>query len=91
MWINVNVFSEMYDYIPWLTKALQLDIHTHSINDRHVGRRPVLKLSDMKDGVPAFPAQKHGNLHKHCGRCKVPEVLSKITVKERRSKETIQV
>lgn len=70
MWINVKVFSEMYDYIPWLTKALQLDIHTHSFNDRHVGRRSMLKLSDIRDGVPAFPAQKNGNLHKRYGRCK---------------------
>jgi hypothetical protein len=81
----------MYDYIPWLTKALQLDIHTRSFNDRHLGKRPVLKLSDMRDGVPAFPALKHGNLHKHYGRCKMPEVLSKIKVKERRSKQMIQV
>jgi hypothetical protein len=56
-----------------------------------MGRRPVLKLSDMRDGVPAFPAQKHGNFHKHYGKSKVPEVLSKIKVKGRRSKETIQV
>ena len=34
MWINVNVFSEMCDYIPWTTKAFQLDIHTRSLNDR---------------------------------------------------------
>jgi hypothetical protein len=81
----------MCDYIPWLKTALQLDIHTHSFNDRHVGRRPMLKLSDMRDGVPAFPAKKHGNLHKHYGRCKVPQVLSKTKVKERRSKQTIQV
>jgi hypothetical protein len=45
----------------------------------------------MRVGVPAFPAQKHGNLHKHYGRYKVSKVLSKTKVNERMSKETIQV